>query len=65
MDGFDRWDGLLLLMAVYVAVVAMVRLMAARRKQVIGQLQDQWKRQRGHANQQDADATQPPDEQAA
>jgi len=65
MDGLDRWDWLLLLMAVYVAVVAMVRLMAARRKQVIGQLQDQWKRRRGHAGQRGMDSTKPPDEQAA
>ncbi|MFV2069035.1 MAG: hypothetical protein ACC645_18875 [Pirellulales bacterium] len=65
MDGLDRWDWLLLLLAVYVAVVGIVRLMAARRTHVIGELQSQWKRQQGRADPQDAERTKPQDEQAA
>lgn len=47
MDGLDRWDWLLLLVGVYLAVMGLVRLMTARRKEVVAQLQQQWKEQQG------------------
>ena len=65
MDGLGRWDWLLLLLAVYVAVVGMVRLMAARRAHVIGELQDQLKRRQGRGDEQEAERAKPQDEQAA
>ena len=34
MDRFDLWDGVFLAIAGYVAVIALVRLMAAHRKKV-------------------------------
>ena len=37
----DRWDVLVILIAGYVAVVALVRLMARRRNQVLDHLREQ------------------------
>ena len=43
MDRFDIWDGILLLVASYVAVVSLVRLMAAHRKKVTAELEAQFR----------------------
>jgi hypothetical protein len=42
----DRWDGVLIAAAVYVAVVSLVRLMAARRDEVVRVLRAEIERQR-------------------
>lgn len=46
MDGMDRWDWALFALAVYVAVVVLVRLMAGRRDKVVTHLREQVQRQR-------------------
>ncbi len=42
----DRWDVVLLAIAVYVAVMALVRLMARRRQELVADLERQTKSQR-------------------
>jgi len=41
MGWIDRWDVVLLLVATYVAVMAMVRLMARRRDQDVAEVEQQ------------------------
>jgi hypothetical protein len=41
----DRWDVLILLAAAYVAVMTLVRLMAARRNQLVDQVRSQLEQQ--------------------
>jgi len=42
----DRWDVLIIAIAGYVAVVSLVRLMAARRNQLVEQVRQQMDQQR-------------------
>ena len=39
MDGFDVWDGILLAIGAFVAVMALVRLMSNKRQQLTQQLE--------------------------
>jgi hypothetical protein len=41
MTGWDRWDVALFAAAVYIAVMALVRLMAARRDRLVADVQQQ------------------------
>jgi hypothetical protein len=41
MDRFDLWDGVFLAIAGYVAVITLVRMMAAHRKKVAAELHEQ------------------------
>jgi hypothetical protein len=41
MDGIDRWSLLLLVAAVYVAVMTLVRMMTARRDRLVAEVQEQ------------------------
>ncbi len=45
----DRWDVLIVLVAGYVAVMALVRLMARRHNELVGHVREQIVRQRGQA----------------
>ena len=45
----DRWDIALLLVAAYVAVMALVRLMSRRRQELVADLEQQIKAQRRRA----------------
>lgn len=52
----DRWDVIIILVAGYVAVVSLVRLMARRRNELVDQVRDQLAQARGgSANPTDAD----------
>jgi hypothetical protein len=44
----DRWDVVLMLVAAYVAVMALVRLMARRRDQVVADVERQLESHRKH-----------------
>jgi hypothetical protein len=46
MDGLDRWDVLVLIAAGYLAVMALVRMMAARRSELVGRIRAQGKRRK-------------------
>ena len=49
MDGWGRWDTILLLVAAYMAVTSLARLMSARRDQLVAQVQKQVDAQRGQS----------------
>lgn len=52
----DRWDVIVILIAGYVAVVSLVRLMAKRRNELVDQVRDQLAQSRGRgAKPSDAD----------
>ena len=53
--GLDRWDILIVAVAAYVAIMALVRLMAARRDHLVRQVRRQIEQQR--AQQGDAETT--------
>ena len=55
MDWLTRWDLALLAVAAYVAVMSLVRLMRARRDQLIADVQRQVKAHKKHARQGQAD----------
>jgi hypothetical protein len=44
--GLDRWDLLIVAVAAYVAIMALVRLMAVRRDHLVGQVRRQIEQQR-------------------
>ncbi|MBN1852622.1 MAG: hypothetical protein JW829_07850 [Pirellulales bacterium] len=46
MFRMDAWDVCLLLAASYLAVMALVRLMAARRRKLVDEVQHQWEAER-------------------
>ncbi len=54
-DAMDQIDALMIAAAGYVAVVSLVRLMAARRDQVVRQLRAEMERRRAEAAQAEAD----------
>ena len=57
--GMDRWDVLIILAAGYVAIMALVRMMAGRRNQVVNhvreQIAEQRSKQKNKSNKQPAD----------
>ena len=44
MYGMDRWDVVLMVIAAYLALVVLVRMMAGRRNKLIGELREQMER---------------------
>jgi len=46
MLSMDAWDMFLLVAASYLAIMVLVRLMAARRRHLIDEVQQQWKAER-------------------
>lgn len=59
MNWMDRWDIALLVIAAYVAVMALVRLMSRRRQELVADLEQQIKTQRRRAKHKP-----PPDKQS-
>ena len=49
--GLDRWDLLIVAVAAYVAIMALVRLMAVRRDHLVGQVRRQIEQQRARQGQ--------------
>jgi hypothetical protein len=47
MEWLNRWDVILLLIAAYVAVMSLVRMMTRRRDQLVADVERQLKAQRG------------------
>ena len=52
----DRWDVLVILIAGYVAVIALIRLMARRRNQVLDHLRGQIRQQRQNKKKQSSES---------
>ncbi len=60
----DRWDIMILAGAGYVAVTALVRLMAARRNHLVDQVRQQMEQQRAQTTSAEQAAKKPSDEDA-
>lgn len=54
MNWMDRWDIVLLVIAAYVAVMALVRLMSRRRQELVADVERQIKAERRRAKQKKA-----------
>ena len=56
MEWLDRWDVALMLVAVYVSVMTLVRLMVRRRDQLVADVRQQLESHRKHAKKRHGDS---------